>query len=112
MQVGCAGEEEEYICLAYKKNRWVSFSHEASSAKEVNKTKQLTLNCSVLDVFLELRCELRHYFDVHHRLLVAGRVWSDSVEKGRFGQRFCFIKLCNGLTSDKIISQYRNRFMY
>ncbi|KAJ4909947.1 Ubiquitin carboxyl-terminal hydrolase-related protein [Raphanus sativus] len=33
--VGCAGEEEEYICLAYKKNRWVSFSHEASSAKEV-----------------------------------------------------------------------------
>ncbi|KAJ0243020.1 Ubiquitin carboxyl-terminal hydrolase-related protein [Hirschfeldia incana] len=33
--VGFCGEEEEYICLAYKKNRWVSYSHEASSAKEV-----------------------------------------------------------------------------
>ncbi|XP_056853145.1 uncharacterized protein LOC108833036 isoform X2 [Raphanus sativus] len=33
--VGCGGEEEEYLCLAYKKNRWVSFGHGASSAKEV-----------------------------------------------------------------------------
>ncbi|CAH8307462.1 unnamed protein product [Eruca vesicaria subsp. sativa] len=34
--VGCGEEEkEEYICLAYKKNRWVSFSDGASSAKEV-----------------------------------------------------------------------------
>jgi len=24
---------------------------------------------------------------------VTGRMWSDSVERGRFGQRFCFTKL-------------------
>ena len=39
MQVGC-GEEEEYICLAYKKNRWVSFSHGAS-AKEVKRRNSI-----------------------------------------------------------------------
>ncbi|CAN7107865.1 unnamed protein product [Brassica rapa subsp. narinosa] len=46
--VGCTcGEEEEYICLSFKKNRWVSYRHEALAKK----------------------------------LLVAGRMWSDSVKK-------------------------------
>lgn len=39
MQVGC-GEEEEYICLAYKKKRWVRFSLGAS-AKEVKRRNSI-----------------------------------------------------------------------
>lgn len=58
MQVGCGEEEEEYICLAYKKKRWVRFSLGAS-AKEVKRRNSITLNCSILEerqIFLNRRC--------------------------------------------------------
>ncbi|KAL0682533.1 hypothetical protein Bca4012_049380 [Brassica carinata] len=42
--VGC-GEEEEYICLAYKKNRWVSFSHGASAKDVVGSWKSVVRFC-------------------------------------------------------------------
>ncbi|CAH8387387.1 unnamed protein product [Eruca vesicaria subsp. sativa] len=42
--VGC-GEEEEYICLAFKKNRWVSFRHEALAKKAVGSWKNVVRFC-------------------------------------------------------------------
>ncbi|CAH2065567.1 unnamed protein product [Thlaspi arvense] len=44
MQIGC-DEEEEYICLAYKKNRWVSFRHEALAKEVVGKWNSVVVFC-------------------------------------------------------------------
>jgi len=42
MQIGC-GEEGEYICMAYKKNRWISLRHEAL-IEEVKRNSCLRLS--------------------------------------------------------------------
>ncbi|XP_018491243.2 uncharacterized protein LOC108861789 [Raphanus sativus] len=42
--VGC-GEEEEYLCLAFKKNRWVSYRHEALAKKVVGGWKNMVRFC-------------------------------------------------------------------
>ncbi|XP_019101751.1 PREDICTED: uncharacterized protein LOC104789850 [Camelina sativa] len=41
---GC-GEEEEYICMAYKKNRWVSLTHEASIEEVVGNWESVARLC-------------------------------------------------------------------
>ncbi|KAF8118654.1 hypothetical protein N665_0003s0029 [Sinapis alba] len=42
---GCGEEENHYVCLAYKKNRWVSFSHGASAKEVVGDWKSVVRFC-------------------------------------------------------------------
>ncbi|KAG2273147.1 hypothetical protein Bca52824_067702 [Brassica carinata] len=42
--VGC-GEAEEYLCLAFRKNRWVSYRHEALAKKVVGTWKNVIRFC-------------------------------------------------------------------
>ncbi|XP_019088340.1 PREDICTED: uncharacterized protein LOC104727216 isoform X1 [Camelina sativa] len=42
--IGC-GEEGEYICVAYKKNRWVSLRHETLAEEVVGKWKSVVKFC-------------------------------------------------------------------
>ncbi|KAF8107724.1 hypothetical protein N665_0118s0087 [Sinapis alba] len=51
--VGC-GEEEEYICLAFKKNRWVSFRHEALAKKAVGSWTNVVRFCEKMKVRPEI----------------------------------------------------------
>ncbi|EOA34407.1 hypothetical protein CARUB_v10021935mg [Capsella rubella] len=43
--VGC-GEDEEYICMAYKKNRWASLRHEASTEEVVGSWESVARYCA------------------------------------------------------------------
>ncbi|CAA7047271.1 unnamed protein product, partial [Microthlaspi erraticum] len=43
--VGCGGEDGEHICMAFKKNRWVSFRHEALAKKAVGSWKSVVKFC-------------------------------------------------------------------
>ncbi|KAL0708744.1 hypothetical protein Bca4012_075170 [Brassica carinata] len=51
--VGC-GEEEEYICLSFKKNRWVSYRHEALAKKAVGGWKNVVRFCEKMKVRPEI----------------------------------------------------------
>ncbi|XP_010470395.1 PREDICTED: inactive ubiquitin carboxyl-terminal hydrolase 53-like isoform X2 [Camelina sativa] len=42
--IGC-GEEEKYICMAYKKNRWVSLTHEAKIEEVVGNWESVARLC-------------------------------------------------------------------
>ncbi|KAL0708743.1 hypothetical protein Bca4012_075169 [Brassica carinata] len=51
--VGC-GDEEEYICLSFKKNRWVSYRHEALAKKAVGGWKNVVRFCEKMKVRPEI----------------------------------------------------------
>ncbi|XP_018491242.2 uncharacterized protein LOC108861787 isoform X2 [Raphanus sativus] len=51
--VGC-GEEEEYICLSFKKNRWVSYRHEALAKKVVGGWKNVVRFCEEMKIRPEI----------------------------------------------------------
>uniref|UniRef100_M4FGH1 C2H2-type domain-containing protein n=1 Tax=Brassica campestris TaxID=3711 RepID=M4FGH1_BRACM len=53
--VGCTcGEEEEYICLFFKKNRWVSYRHEALAKKAVGGWTNVVRFCEKMKVRPEI----------------------------------------------------------
>ncbi|WZY96412.1 hypothetical protein YC2023_068741 [Brassica napus] len=51
--VGCS-EEEEYICLSFKKNQWVGYRHEALAKKAVGDWKNVVRFCEKMKVRPEI----------------------------------------------------------
>ncbi|KAJ0237104.1 hypothetical protein HA466_0250160 [Hirschfeldia incana] len=51
--VGC-GEEEEYLCLSFKKTRWVSYRHEALAKKAVGDRKNMVRFCEEMKIRPEI----------------------------------------------------------